>query len=61
MPGVDIGPMAPELIAGFVAAAITGVIAIRFLLAYLRKHSLNVFAVYCAVIGLLTIVVSFVR
>jgi len=61
MPGVDIGAMAPELIAGFLAAAITGVIAIRFLLAYLRKHSLNIFAIYCASVGLLTIVVSFVR
>jgi undecaprenyl-diphosphatase len=61
LPGVDIGAMAPELIAGFLAAAITGVIAIRLLLAYLRKHSLNVFAIYCAVVGLLTIVVSFVR
>ena len=61
IPGVDIGAMAPALIAGFLAAAIMGIIAIRFLLAYLRKHSLNVFAVYCAVVGLLTIVVSFVR
>ena len=61
IPGVDIGAMAPALIAGFLAAAIMGIIAIRFLLAYLRKHSLNMFAVYCAVVGLLTIVVSFVR
>ncbi len=61
MPGVDVGAMAPALIAGFLAAAITGVIAIRFLLAYLRKHSLYVFSVYCAVVGLLTIIVTFVR
>ena len=61
IPGVDVGAMAPALIAGFLAAAITGVIAIRFLLAYLRKHSLYVFSVYCAVVGLLTIIVTFVR
>jgi undecaprenyl-diphosphatase len=46
---------------GFVAAAATGVVAIRFLLKYLRTHTLYVFAVYCLVVGLLTIVVWFVR
>ena len=46
---------------GFVAAAITGVAAIRFLLAYLRKHNLYVFALYCSVFGLFTIMLSFMR
>jgi undecaprenyl-diphosphatase len=48
------------LLAGFLAAAVTGVLAIRFLLAYLRNHTLYVFSVYCLILGLITIVLSFV-
>lgn len=51
---------AVPLIAGFVASAIAGVLAIRFLLAYLRRRSLNVFAAYCLVLGISVIVLSFV-
>lgn len=51
---------AAPLIAGFVASAIAGVVAIRFLLAYLRRRSLNVFAAYCLVLGISVIVLSFV-
>jgi undecaprenyl-diphosphatase len=39
------------LIAGTVAAGVTGYLVIRFLLSYLRRGSLYVFAVYCAVVG----------
>ena len=39
------------LAVGFVVAAIVGWLAVRWLLGYLNKHSLNIFAVYCAVIG----------
>lgn len=49
------------LVAGFVASAVAGVLAIRFLLAYLRRRSLNLFAVYCLVLGLAVIALSFVR
>ena len=48
----EVVAMAPELIVGFLAAAITGVIAIRFLLNYLRNHSLYPFAIYCIIVGL---------
>ena len=41
----------PILVTGFVTSAIIGWFAIRWLLAYLRKHSLYVFAAYCAVVG----------
>ncbi len=40
-------------IAGITAAFLSGLIAIRFLLAYLAKHSLSVFAYYRLVIGAL--------
>ncbi|MBU0944809.1 MAG: undecaprenyl-diphosphatase UppP [Proteobacteria bacterium] len=43
------------LLAGFLAALVSGYVAIRWLIAYLSKHSLIVFAVYCLLLGLLVI------
>jgi undecaprenyl-diphosphatase len=42
----------PLLAVGFVAAAVTGWFAIKWLINYLSKNSLYVFAIYCAVIGI---------
>ncbi len=47
---------AMPLLVGFVAAAVCGYAAIRFLLAYLRKRPLYPFAVYCVVVGILALV-----
>jgi len=41
----------PLLAVGFIAAAVTGWFAIKWLINYLSKNSLYVFAIYCAVIG----------
>lgn len=41
----------PTLTLGFLAAALTGYLCIRWLLAYLVRHSLSVFAYYCALLG----------
>ena len=41
----------PLLAVGFVTAAIVGWFAIKWLIDYLSKHSLYVFAAYCAVVG----------
>jgi undecaprenyl-diphosphatase len=46
---------APLLIVGFIAAAVCGYAAIRFLLAYLRRRPLYPFALYCLVVGILAI------
>lgn len=57
----DAGQVAGEwlpLLAGFIAAAIAGVLAIRFLLRYLRNHTLYIFSAYCLILGVVTIVVS---
>ena len=43
------------LLVGFLVAMVSGYIAIRWLIAYLGKHSLYVFAVYCLVLGLIVI------
>ncbi|MCB1048489.1 MAG: undecaprenyl-diphosphatase UppP [Calditrichaeota bacterium] len=49
---------APMLVLGFVASAISGFIAIRFLLAYLRKHRLYPFAVYCIIVSIIVLGLS---
>jgi undecaprenyl-diphosphatase len=41
----------PLVAIGFIFAAVVGWFAIRWLLGYLTKHSLYVFAIYCAVVG----------
>lgn len=41
----------PVLAVGFLASAVSGFLAIRFLLNYLRRHSLYLFAAYCALAG----------
>ena len=41
---------------GFIVAAIIGWFAIKWLLGYLGKHSLYVFAGYCAVVGVICLV-----
>jgi undecaprenyl-diphosphatase len=43
---------------GFVTAAIVGWFAIKWLLAFLHKHSLYGFAGYCAIVGLTCLAVS---
>ena len=47
----NLGEFLPLLALGFVTAAIVGWFAIKWLIDYLGKHSLYVFAVYCTVIG----------
>lgn len=47
--------------AGFIAAALTGYLAIRWLLKYLGNHSLYAFAIYCAAFGIFNIVVILIR
>lgn len=49
---------AVAVVAGTLAAAITGYLVIRFLLNYLRRGNLYVFAVYCAVVGAVVVAAS---
>jgi len=39
------------LAVGFFTAAVVGWFAIKWLIGYLSKHSLYIFAAYCAVVG----------
>lgn len=47
----------PILAVGFVSAAVVGWFAIRWLIAYLSKRSLYVFAIYCALAGTISLAV----
>ncbi len=45
----------PVYIPGFITAAITGYLAIRWLLRYLIHHPLYLFSIYCTLLALLTL------
>jgi len=51
----------PALSIGFVAAAVSGYLCIRWLLGYLQRRSLIVFAAYCAFFGLFCLAVALIR
>jgi undecaprenyl-diphosphatase len=57
----NLGSLLPVFIPGFIASAITGYLAIRWLLGYLVRHSLYVFSIYCAVLALLVLALNFIR
>ena len=62
---IDIAPVPglaeflPALAIGFVTAAIIGWFAARWLLRYLAGHSLNVFSIYCALVGAIVLIIHF--
>lgn len=45
----------PFLITGFITAGIVGWLSIKWLMAYISKHSLYTFAIYCAVVGIIVL------
>jgi len=57
MPGLT--EFLPVLTVGFIAAAIVGWLAVRWLLRYLAGHSLYAFSAYCAVIGVIVLIFHF--
>lgn len=57
-PAGTLAAQAPMLAVGFLASAISGFIAIRFLLAYLRRRTLYPFAIYCVLLSITVLVLS---
>ncbi|MGD2040159.1 MAG: undecaprenyl-diphosphatase UppP [Anaerolineae bacterium] len=51
----------PLLAVGFLAAALSGYLCIRFLLRYLQRGKLYPFAIYCACFGIFCLVVALLR
>lgn len=54
----DIASQLPLLLASFLSAAVTGYVCIHFLLSWLRQHTLYGFAAYCAVFGIVYLVIQ---
>jgi undecaprenyl-diphosphatase len=48
----------PLLAVGFLTAAVVGWFAIKWLIDYLGRHSLYVFAAYCAIAGILCVITT---
>ena len=51
----------PTYIPGFMVAAVVGYLAIRWLIKYLARHTLYVFAAYCTLLSVITIILVLVR
>ncbi len=50
----------PVLAVGFVVAAVIGWIAVKWFLSYLSRHSLYIFAGYCAIAGAICLIFSLI-
>ena len=57
----NLSAILPTFLAGFLAAAVTGYLSIRWLLRYLSHRSLYGFAIYCAAFGALNLAVLLLR
>ena len=57
----ELGSLLPVFIPGFIASAVTGYLAIRWLLGYLVRHSLSIFSIYCTALALLVLILNFIR
>jgi len=57
----DLGRFLPVLSIGFIAALVIGYLSIRWLLKFVRSHSMIPFAIYCAVVSVLTIFIAYFR
>ena len=56
----NLATILPVFIPGFIAAAVVGYLAIGWLLSFLTRYSLYYFAVYCAILGLIVLLVTVV-
>jgi len=57
----DLGSFLPVLSIGFIVAMVVGYLSIRWLLNFLKSRSLIPFAVYCALVSVLTIFIAYFR
>ena len=50
----------PLIVVGFITAAVVGWLSIKWLLGFLNKHSLYIFAAYCALIATVCVIFNFI-
>ncbi|MGW8225224.1 MAG: undecaprenyl-diphosphatase UppP [Anaerolineales bacterium] len=53
----NLSALLPVFIPGFIAAAVVGYLAIGWLISFLTRYSLYYFAIYCAIMGLIVLLV----
>lgn len=51
----NLGQFMPVIVAGVLTAAVVGYLSIRWLLAFLTRHSLASFSIYCIIVGAVVI------
>jgi len=56
----DLSSFLPSMAAGFITAAVVGYFAIRWLLAFLNRRPLYIFAAYCAALAAVVLIVAYV-
>ncbi|MCS7011403.1 MAG: undecaprenyl-diphosphatase UppP [Anaerolineales bacterium] len=56
----NLGDFLLPLSIGFLTAAVSGWLAIKWLLNFLNQHSLHTFAIYCSVLGLIVLLIQVV-
>jgi undecaprenyl-diphosphatase len=56
MPGTT--EFLPFLVVGFVTAGVVGWFALKWLMGFLRDHSIYLFAAYCGIVGLICLAIS---
>lgn len=49
------------IVTGFIAAYVSGLFAVKFLLKFSEKRNLNIFAIYCVLVSLVFFIVYFIR
>jgi hypothetical protein len=57
----DLPAFLPFVLVGFIAAGVVGYLSIRWLLSFLVKRSLIIFAVYCILLGSTVLIISGIR
>lgn len=51
----------PVLMVGFITSGVVGFISIHWLLKFLNKNKLGLFSIYCVVISIVTLAITFIR
>jgi undecaprenyl-diphosphatase len=57
----NLGSFLPMILVGIVVAGIVGYLSIRWLISYISKHSLDIFAYYCVGIAVITLLFAWIR
>jgi undecaprenyl-diphosphatase len=57
----DLSALLPPFMIGFATAAVVGYLSIRWLLAFLTRRPLYVFAIYCTLLASITLAIYVIR